>query len=79
MKVNPDKCTCCGHCVRDCPVDAVKMVKKKAVINDHLCTDCGVCLRVCEFEAITVTKVMPAEAIESEKRFLNPAQRVMPG
>ena len=66
MKVDPDKCTSCGHCVRDCPVDAVKLVKKKAVINDHWCTDCGVCLKVCEFEAIIDTKMMPAGAIECD-------------
>lgn len=66
MKVDPDKCTSCGHCVRDCPVDAVKLVKKKAVINDHWCTDCGVCLKVCGFEAIIDTKMMPAGAIECD-------------
>ena len=66
MKIDLEKCTACGFCVRDCPVDAVKLVKKKAVINDHWCTDCGVCLRVCEFDAIEGKTVMPAEAIECD-------------
>jgi ferredoxin len=52
MDIDKDKCTACGFCVRDCPVDAVKMVKKKAVINDHWCTNCGVCMRVCESDAV---------------------------
>ena len=66
MKVDPEKCTACGFCVRDCPVEAVKLVKKKAVINDHWCTDCGVCRRVCESDAVVETRTMPAGAIECD-------------
>jgi hypothetical protein len=47
-------------------VDAVKLVKKKAVINDHWCTHCGVCLRVCEAEAIAAAETMPQDAIECD-------------
>ena len=52
MKVDLEKCTGCGFCVRDCPLDAVKLVKKKAVIGD-LCTQCGACLKVCEHDALS--------------------------
>ena len=51
MKVDLEKCTGCGYCVRDCPVGAVHLVKKKAVIEEN-CTDCGACIRVCEQEAL---------------------------
>ena len=66
MKVDNDNCIGCGFCVRDCPVDAVKLVKKKAVINDHWCTQCGVCARVCEEEAIASLESMPQDAIECD-------------
>ena len=66
MKIDTEKCTGCGFCVRDCPVDAVKMVKRKAVINDHWCTHCGVCMRVCESDAVTAAESMPADAIECD-------------
>jgi len=66
MKVDSDKCIGCGFCVRDCPVDAVKLVKKKAVINNHWCTHCGVCARVCEAEAVAAAETMSAEAIECD-------------
>jgi ferredoxin len=66
MKVDSDKCIGCGFCVRDCPVEAVKLVKKKAVIYDHWCTHCGLCLRVCEAEAITADETMPADAVECD-------------
>lgn len=52
MKVDAEKCTGCGFCVRDCPLEAVRLVKKKAMIRDH-CTQCGVCLKVCEHDALS--------------------------
>jgi NAD-dependent dihydropyrimidine dehydrogenase PreA subunit len=66
MEINTDKCIGCGYCVRDCPVDAVKLVKKKALVNDHWCTNCGVCLRVCESDAVIAAESMPAGAIECD-------------
>ncbi len=66
MKVDPEKCIGCGFCVRDCPVEAVKLKKKKAVINDHWCTQCGVCQRVCEVQAITADDTMRQDAIECD-------------
>ncbi|MDH4009939.1 MAG: 4Fe-4S binding protein, partial [Desulfobacterales bacterium] len=66
MDIDKEKCIGCGYCVRDCPVDAVKMVKKKAVINDHWCTHCGVCLRVCESDAVIDAESMPPNAIECD-------------
>ncbi len=66
MKIDTDKCTGCGYCVRDCPVDAVTLRKKKAVVNDHWCTHCGVCRRVCEAGAVTAEGSMPAGAVECD-------------
>ncbi len=42
-KVIPKKCISCGLCVKLCPVDAVKMVKGKAVIDQSKCINCGNC------------------------------------
>jgi len=65
MKVDLKKCTGCAFCARDCPVAAVRMVKKKAVIGDK-CTDCGACIRVCEAEALTHETTPAAGAIQCE-------------
>ena len=55
MQVDLEKCTGCGFCVRDCPVAAVVVEKKKACIDPAVCTHCGVCLRVCPEAAVTPT------------------------
>lgn len=54
-KVDKEKCTGCGACVEVCPVNAIKIEKDKAVINDE-CVECGVCVNECPNEAITISK-----------------------
>lgn len=66
MQVDLKKCTGCGYCLRDCPVEAVKIKKKKAVIDDHWCTNCGVCIRVCEAGALIPEAMQPEGAIECD-------------
>lgn len=65
MKVDVKKCTGCGFCVRDCPVGAVRLVKKKAVISES-CTDCGACIRVCEPGALVREEVPAAGAVQCD-------------
>ncbi len=66
MIVDIDKCIGCGFCVRDCPVSAIRLVKRKAVIDADACTHCGVCMRVCAEAAITDPEEMPATAVECD-------------
>ena len=65
MIVDLEKCTGCGFCVRDCPVGAIRLVKKKAVIKES-CTDCGACIRVCEPGALVRDEVPAAGAIQCD-------------
>jgi NAD-dependent dihydropyrimidine dehydrogenase PreA subunit len=62
MKVDLEKCIGCGYCVRDCPVGAVHLSHKKAVI-DETCTQCGACLKVCEEGALSREVKIPEGAV----------------
>ncbi len=66
MKIDPDKCIGCGFCVRDCPVEAVRLRKKKAVINQEKCTGCGVCFRVCENDAVVFERAYAEGAVQCD-------------
>lgn len=51
-QVHEDLCKGCTMCEKECPIHAVKMVEKKAVIDDGECNHCGRCIRKCPFQAI---------------------------
>lgn len=55
-KVNKNKCTGCGTCVDECPVEAITLDEEEgiAVVNEDECVDCGACEDVCPADAIKV-------------------------
>ena len=65
MVVDQEKCTGCGICVQDCPLDAIRLKKKKAFVNDR-CTNCGACIRVCNDEALRVEYPVLSEGIQCD-------------
>jgi ferredoxin len=62
MRVDSELCKGCGACVRDCPVGAIELVDKKAVVGDS-CVSCGVCVRVCKHQAPTVEKLAMGKGV----------------
>ena len=53
FKVDEEKCTKCGLCFKNCPVDAITWEKKKpAVIHLDKCIECKTCIENCKFGAI---------------------------
>ncbi len=55
MIVDAEKCVGCGMCRIYCPVSAIQVVNKKAVIDQDLCTECANCQRA---------KVCPRDALQ---------------
>jgi NADH:ubiquinone oxidoreductase subunit F (NADH-binding)/Pyruvate/2-oxoacid:ferredoxin oxidoreductase delta subunit len=52
-QIDPEPCTGCGLCLKNCPVDAITGEKKAAhVIDQKKCTQCGICLDKCPFTAV---------------------------
>lgn len=50
--VDIEACKGCTLCEKNCPLDAVHIVDRKAVVDEAKCVECGVCTRVCKFGAI---------------------------
>jgi NAD-dependent dihydropyrimidine dehydrogenase PreA subunit len=51
MRIEADLCNGCGLCVKDCPVAALSLQNKIAVIDDT-CVECRTCLKVCPKQAV---------------------------
>ncbi|MBI5444925.1 MAG: 4Fe-4S binding protein [Deltaproteobacteria bacterium] len=58
MEILADRCTACGKCVANCPLEAVELVEKKARITGD-CVECRVCLRVCPEGAVAAKPAVP--------------------
>lgn len=57
-----DKCKSCSICVKNCPLDAITLVNKKAQTNEK-CVSCGICFRVCPFGAIERTESQAPDTV----------------
>jgi ferredoxin len=72
--VNKKKCVSCKKCVKKCPVDAIEMVKGKALIEEDKCINCGKCIKICPVKAILkdkeIVKFKISENIKSAKNSL---------
>ncbi len=59
---DPEKCTGCNLCSKDCPADAIEMITidkkaKRFVMRYHLdrCTYCAQCVTSCRFNCINMS------------------------
>ena len=57
-RVDTDKCTWCGECLKACPYNAIEKAiygdKEVAAVNAALCKGAGPCVPVCPQDAIAV-------------------------
>ena len=58
--INPDKCTGCMVCLKQCPVNSITGERKMVhVIDQETCTKCGTCFEVCPKRFRAVDKISP--------------------
>jgi NADH-quinone oxidoreductase subunit F len=54
-QINPDVCTGCGLCQKNCPQEAISGEERNPrAINTEQCIKCGICVDVCNFDAVEV-------------------------
>lgn len=54
--IDPNACTGCRSCARQCPQECISGEKKKPhVIDEKACIRCGICKETCKFNAVIVS------------------------
>jgi iron only hydrogenase large subunit-like protein len=51
VRLDPEKCMGCIHCIKRCPTQAIRVRDRKAYIISDFCIDCGECIRICPHHA----------------------------
>lgn len=62
--INPEACTGCRLCERDCTSHVIKMIDGKAVVTSDDCIKCGHCVAVCPVNAVSMSKHDKSEIID---------------
>ncbi|HDQ15206.1 MAG TPA: NADH-quinone oxidoreductase subunit NuoF, partial [Sediminispirochaeta sp.] len=54
-RIDPEKCTGCTLCAKNCPVDVISgSLKEVHEIDEEKCIKCGMCYNVCNFDAVRI-------------------------
>lgn len=54
LKILPEVCVGCTHCMTACPTEALRVRDGHAVLLENRCVDCGKCMKVCPVGAIII-------------------------
>lgn len=54
LKVVPELCIGCTHCMKACPTQAIRVRNGLAEIFEERCVDCGECYKACPVSAIII-------------------------
>jgi NAD-dependent dihydropyrimidine dehydrogenase PreA subunit/nitroreductase len=57
LKLDSEKCTRCGDCVKICPAlvfEQKELTETPAIVNESLCIGCAQCMMICPVDAISV-------------------------
>jgi nitroreductase/NAD-dependent dihydropyrimidine dehydrogenase PreA subunit len=73
--VDPEKCTACDHCVKECPVRIVGRMPGAKVPTAHpqlkdWCINCGHCVAVCPHGALALHNLSPQQCLPVQESLL---------
>ena len=73
--LNPETCKVCGTCITRCPMEAIRLDNKKAVLNVDRCIGCGLCVSTCPTQSLSLNRkpeaqqpYVPKNTIETNTR-----------
>jgi formate hydrogenlyase subunit 6/NADH:ubiquinone oxidoreductase subunit I len=75
IRIDPEKCTGCGLCVRDCPANGLKLIKTsrdefKLIHYPDRCAYCGQCETSCRRGAISHSNQLVGSNTNSQERMV---------
>jgi len=56
--VDNDRCFGCAACVAFCPINALQLKDRLAVVNESKCTHCNHCIPLCPVHALSIIRVV---------------------
>ncbi len=69
-------CHGCGICTKRCPMDAIDVVNKKAILNPDRCIGCGLCVTTCPAQCLTLERKPSSEQAKVPKTHIRSALKV---
>jgi len=86
VRIDEEKCTCCGLCIPNCAEGALQIIDGKAkLVSDRFCDGLGACLGHCPEDAIVITEreadEFDEEAVETHlhaKKEAKPGPKAQP-
>jgi nitroreductase/NAD-dependent dihydropyrimidine dehydrogenase PreA subunit len=67
FKIDGEKCTKCGQCVKDCPIKIIEMTDGLPFIKEERekhCMKCQHCVAVCPTAALSILGVSPDDCVD---------------
>jgi len=87
-----EKCKGCTTCIKQCPTEAIRVRRGRAIIVEDRCIDCGQCIRVCphhakkavydsleRLEAFPYTVALPAPSLYGQFQNLDDINQILVG
>ncbi len=75
-RLDVSQCKGCAICIKRCPMDAIRVVEKKAVLDTDRCIGCGLCVSKCPTHCMSLERKPATEQIDVPKDHIKSQIRI---